>query len=327
MTILVTGSTGHLGEAIIRLLRDRGHAAAGLDIAPSPYTDFVGSIADRPFVRQAMADVDAVIHAATLHKPHVATHARQEFVDTNVTGALNLMEEAVEERVSSFVFTSTTSVFGDALIPAAGKPAAWITEDVSPQPKNIYGITKLSAENLGRLFARKYRLPVTVLRTSRFFPEEDDRQAIREGFDDENAKANEFLFRRVDIEDAAQAHICALERPASTGFDLFIISATTPFSVEDLKDLRVDPSAVLRRKLPELHDEYGKRGWRMFDEIDRVYVNRKARNELGWKPRYDHRILLERLQAGEPVLGPMAQTVGLKGYHAETFDEGPYPVD
>lgn len=327
MTILVTGSAGHLGEAIMRLLRADGRAAVGLDVVPSPHTDLVGSIADRPFVSGAMKDIDAVIHTATLHKPHVATHTRQAFIDINISGTLNLLEAAVEARISSFVFTSTTSVFGNALVPAPGAPAAWITEDVAPRPKNIYGITKQAAEELGRLFARKHGLPVTVLRTSRFFPEEDDRRAVREAFADENAKANEFLFRRVDIEDAARAHLMALDRKQAADFDLFIISATTPFLAEDLGDLRSDPSAVMRRRLPDLHAEFERRGWKIFDEIDRVYVNRKARDGLGWNPRYDHRLLLERLRAGEPVLGPMAQTVGVKGYHTETFEEGPYPVD
>ncbi|MDA4846459.1 NAD-dependent epimerase/dehydratase family protein [Hoeflea poritis] len=327
MTILVTGSAGHLGEAIMRLLRADGRSAIGLDIAPSPYTDIVGSIVDRTLVDGAMKGIDAVIHTATLHKPHVATHTRQEFIDTNITGTLNLLETAAEARVSSFIFTSTTSVFGDALVPAPGAPAAWITEDVAPRPKNIYGITKRAAEELGRLFARKHSLPVTVLRTSRFFPEEDDRRAVREAFADENAKANEFLFRRVDIEDAARAHLIALDRRQTPGFDLFIISATTPFTADDLGDLRSDPSAVMRRRLPELYAEFERRGWKMFDEVDRVYVNQKARNALGWNPRYDHRFLLERLRADEPVPGPMAQAVGAKGYHAERFEEGPYPVE
>jgi UDP-glucose 4-epimerase len=73
------------------------------------------------------------------HKPHVATRSRQEFVDINIGGTLNLLEEAVTACVESFVYTSTTSVFGDALVPPLGTPAAWITEEVSPVPKNIYG--------------------------------------------------------------------------------------------------------------------------------------------------------------------------------------------
>ena len=60
-----------------------------------------------------MAGVEAVFHAATLHKPHVATSTRQAFVDTNVTGTLNLLEEAGSAGVKSFIYTSTTSVFAD----------------------------------------------------------------------------------------------------------------------------------------------------------------------------------------------------------------------
>ena len=66
---------------------------------PSPYTDRVGSIADRAFVDRAMAGVHTVVHTATLHKPHVATHSRQDFVDTNVTGTLNLLEAAAADGV------------------------------------------------------------------------------------------------------------------------------------------------------------------------------------------------------------------------------------
>ena len=158
MTILVTGSAGHLGEALMRSLRADGRDARGLDIAPSCFTDSLGSIGDRDFVRRCMRGAEAVIHTATLHKPHVATHTHQDFVETNITGTLILLEEAVAAGVQSFVFTSTTSAFGSALTPSAGEPSAWVTEDVVPIPKNIYGVTKVAAEALCELFHRKHRL-------------------------------------------------------------------------------------------------------------------------------------------------------------------------
>ena len=136
-----------------------------------------------------MRAVDAVIHTATLHKPHVATHARQDFVNTNITGTLHLLEEAMTNGVGAFVFTSTTSAFGRALTPYAGAPAAWITEDVVPVPRNIYGVTKVAAENLCELFHRNLGLPCLILRTSRFFPEPDDRKETRQTYDDANVKA------------------------------------------------------------------------------------------------------------------------------------------
>jgi UDP-glucose 4-epimerase len=327
MKILVTGSSGHLGEALMHSLRNTDNDVVGIDILPSPYTDEVGSIADRNFVRRCMQGVDAVLHAATLHKPHVATHARQDFIDTNISGTLNLLEESVAANVKSFVFTSTTSAFGDALTPPPGAPAAWITEDVAPIAKNIYGATKVAAENLCQLFRRKFGLPCLVLRTSRFFPEEDDSKHVRENFVDANIKANEFLYRRVDIADIVDAHKLAIAKAPALGFGRYIISATTPFAREDLPALREQAPAVVQRLFPDYAEEYARRGWRMFDSLDRVYVNELARHELCWQPRYDFGYVLERLRANEDFRSPLAQAIGAKGYHEEEFADGPFPVD
>ena len=326
MTLLVTGSAGHLGEGLMRQLRATGRDAIGIDIKPSEFTDHVGSITDRDFVRHRMKGVRAVIHAATLHKPHVATHPHQDFIDTNVSGTLALLEEALAANVESFVFTSTTSTFGAALTPALGEPAAWIDEGVAPIPKNIYGVTKLSAEQLCELFYRKRRLPVLVLRTSRFFPEPDDSIDVRNGFSTANAQANELLYRRVDIADAVDAHLLAVERAKAIGFGRYIISATTPFTREDLPGLRRDPAAVLARHFPEAPALYASRGWRMFPQIDRVYVNALAREQLGWQPKYDFVRVLDALRNGEDFRSPLAEAVGSKGYHDAVFEDGPYPV-
>jgi nucleoside-diphosphate-sugar epimerase len=326
MKLLVTGSAGHLGEALVRTLLDAGHKVVSLDRTPSPFTSHVGSVADRGCVWQCMRGVEAVFHAAALHKPHVATHGRQEFVETNVTGTLHLLEEAVSAGVSAFVFTSTTSAFGAALTPPAGAPAAWVTEDVRPVPRNIYGVTKVAAEDLCELFHRGHGLACLVLRTSRFFPEEDDSPATRRAYDDGNVKANEFLYRRVDLEDVVAAHLLALAKAPSIGFGRYVISATTPFQPEDLPDLRGSAPEVVRRRVPEYEEEYARRGWRMFPGIDRVYVNERARRELGWQPRYDFRSVLNLLKSGEDMRSPMARAVGSKGYHVQRFADGPYPV-
>jgi nucleoside-diphosphate-sugar epimerase len=273
-----------------------------------------------------MRGVEAVLHAATLHKPHVVTHSRQDFVDTNITGTLNLLEEAASAGVASFIFTSTTSAFGGALRPPAGAPAAWVTEDVRPVPRNIYGVTKAAAEDLCELFHRSHKLACLILRTSRFFPEEDDDPATRLAYDDGNVKVNEFLYRRIDLEDVAAAHLLAVEKAPLIGFGRYIISATTPFLPDDLPDLRGNAAAVVRRRVPDYEEEYTRRGWRMFPGIDRVYVNERARRELGWRPRYDFRHVLNLLKSGVDIRSPLARAVGLKGYHAHRFADGPYPV-
>ena len=315
MRVLVTGSSGHLGEALVRVLGPEGIDTVGLDVLESPHTTAVGSIADRAFVRRSMAGVDAVLHAATLHKPHVGSHTRQDFVDTNITGTLNLLEEAVATGVNSFVFTSTTSAFGRALSPGPGEPAAWIDEDVAPVPRNIYGVTKRAAEDLCELAHRDHGLACLILRTSRFFPEGDDSDDVRNGFPDANIKVNELLYRRGDIEDMASAHRLALRRAADIGFGRYIVSATTPFTRDDLAELRADAPAVVRRLFPDYEAIYAERGWSMFPTIDRVYDNKRAREELGWSPRYDFRHALDLVAAGQEPRSELAVTVGMKGYH------------
>lgn len=327
MRILVTGSAGHLGEALMRTLERSSHEAIGVDIKHSQFTHRVETITERSFVKRCMDGVDAVLHTATLHKPHIATHTRQNFVDTNITGALHLLEEAAAAGVSSFVFTSTTSTFGRALTPPAGAPAAWITEEVTPVPKNIYGVTKLAAENLCELVHRSSGLPCIVLRTSRFFPEADDDKTARQTYDDDNLKVNELLYRRADIEDVVSAHILALQRAPAIGFGRYIVSATTPFTSDDLSELRTDAPAVVRRRVPFYEEEYARRGWSMVPTIDRVYVNELARLQLGWQPRYDFGYVIRRLQAKEDFRSQLAQTVGSKGYHGESFSDRPYPTD
>lgn len=326
MRIVVTGSSGHLGESLVRTLQSTSHEVVGLDRLASPFTRRVGSIVDREFVRRCLRGVEAVIHAATLHKPHVGTHARQEFVDTNVTGTLNLLEEAAAAGVTAFVFTSTTSAFGRALTPPPGAPAAWITEDVRPVPRNIYGVTKTAAEDLCELFHRLHGLPCLVLRTSRFFPEADDDPAVRSEYEDANVKANEYLYRRVDLQDVVDAHLLAVEKAPQIGFGRYVLSATTPFQPDDLPELRLDAPAVVRRRVSEYEEEYARRGWRMFPAIERVYVNERARRELGWQPRYDFRRIIACLRAGEDPRSPLARAVGSKGYHDRAFAVGPYPV-
>jgi nucleoside-diphosphate-sugar epimerase len=327
MKVLVTGSAGHLGEALVRTLQAMQYEVVGIDVQASPFTNYTGTIADREFVKQCMQGVNVVLHTATLHKPHVATHTPRQFIDTNITGTLNLLQEAVAAGVDSFIFTSTTSTFGDALVPPPGAPAAWITEDVAPVPKNIYGVTKTAAENLCQLYYRNFGLPCIVLRTSRFFPEEDDNGKMRAIYADSNIKANEFLYRRVEIEDVVSAHLAAVQKARSIGFGAYIISATTPFTKADLLNLRLHAADVVKHLFPEYVAIYEQLGWKMFPSLDRVYVNERARTELGWQPKYDFKYILERIKHSNDLRSRLAVQIGVKGYHAEKFSEGPYPVD
>jgi UDP-glucose 4-epimerase len=324
---VVTGSSGHLGEGLIRTLRDRGAAAVGLDLKASPYTDLTGSITDRPLLREALAGASVVFHTATLHKPHVATHPADDFVQTNVAGTLAVLEESVAAGARCVVFTSTTSTFGAALTPPAGAPAAWVAEDVAPVPKNIYGVTKVAAEGLCELFARRHGLPVVVLRTSRFFAQADDDRTLRAAYATDNLQANELLYRRVDLADVVSSCLAAASRAREIGFGRYIVSAATPFEPSDLAELRADAPAVVRRYFPQYEALYRALGWRMLPSIDRVYASRAAIRDLGWVPEYGFGHVLEALARGESFRSPLMLAVGEKGYHDRAFEDGPYPVD
>lgn len=265
MRILLTGSSGWLGSALAPRLRALGHDVTGLDPVPSSETRIVGSVADRDLVMRAVEEnrIEAIIHSGALHKPDIERHRNEDFVETNVRGTLNLLDAAAAFGVQRFVFTSTTSLMISESIrtgfTGGARKAAWLTEDMSPEPRNIYGVTKLSAEQLCRLYHLQFGLPVIVLRTARFFPEADDMAHVIEQ-SDANTKANELLFRRLTVEDAADAHIAALEKAPQLGFDTFIISAPTPFQPEDCAALIADAPSVVARYFPDYPALYTKKG-------------------------------------------------------------------
>jgi UDP-glucose 4-epimerase len=283
--ILLTGSSGWLGRFLAPRLRSMGHAVTGLDVAPGPDTDIVGSVAERATVDAAFHQgVEAVIHTGALHKPDIARYPSQAFIDVNVTGTLNLLEAARAAGHDRFVYTSTTSLMiSQSIRDEAGNSAVWIDESLGPlAPRNIYGVTKLAAEGLCRMYAADHGLACVVLRTGRFFPEEDDTHRALNG---ENLKANELLYRRLTVEDAADAHLAALDRAPSLGFDTFILCAPTPFQRADARELKQDAAAVIARYFPDAAGLYAQRGWILPASLGRIYDSRHAERCLGFRCR------------------------------------------
>ena len=301
MRILLTGSSGWLGQTLAPMLREQGHEVTGLDVRPGADTTIVGSVADRATVRAAIGDhkIQGVIHAGALHKPDIERVGREPFIAVNVAGTFNLLEEAVAQGVGRFVFTSTTSLMISREIRAGGGARAeWMTEAIEPKPRNIYGVTKLASEHLCRNTHEEFGLPVVILRTSRFFPEADDMaDAIVQS--DANTKANELLFRRLTVEDAARAHVMALEKAPALGFDTFIISAPPPFTPDDCGALMSDAPAVVARCFPDFAALYARNDWTMFRTIDRVYDPSRAAERMGFVCETTFRTVLDALRAAD----------------------------
>jgi UDP-glucose 4-epimerase len=107
----------------------------------------------------------------------------------------------------------------------------------------------------------------------------------------------------------------AVERAPALGFGRYIVSATAPFEPEDLAALRTRAADVVARRIPEYAAEFARRRWRLPPGIDRVYVNARARRDLGWQPRWDFRSVVQALRAGDEPRSALACAVGAKGYH------------
>lgn len=267
MYVLVTGAAGLIGSAVAAHLRE-SHDVTGLDLLTGEQVQIVGDCFDVAEWRHRVGKIDAIVHVGALHAPHVGLRSEADFRRTNVEATLRLLDFAVEAGASSFILTSTTSLYGHALEPTGS--AVWVDEQLQPRPRDIYDETKLLAEEL--VGSAGNALNVTSLRMSRCFPERADVMAWYR------------LYRGIDRRDVAEAHLVALGRegPPAT----YVISGATPFRRDDCDELYLDASSAIERRCPGLIDCAGRHGWMPPRSIDRVYDSSRAARELGLTPRF-----------------------------------------
>lgn len=282
MRILLTGSSGRIGAAIGARLALR-HRVTGVDRRAGPMTTATVDIRDTTRIAALCRGIDAVVHTAALHVPDLASHGAAEFQSVNVDATRRLLEACGEAGVRRFVYTSTTSLYGDSLLPTDGA-AVWVTEALPARPRDVYDQTKLAAEEACRA-AMAAGLACVSLRMSRCFPEDPRLIAIYR------------LHRGVDSRDVAQAHELALtaDLPA---FEIFNISAKSPFQPADCRALFADAGSLLADRFAWVRPEFARRGWMLPQSIDRVYVVDKAIDRLGYRPAHDFGSLFSRQAAG-----------------------------
>ena len=268
MRILLTGSSGRIGRAIYGALAG-AHEVIGVDRTVFSTTQIVGDCADSGVIKPALEGVNAVIHTAGPHAPHVDLVPDAEFERVNIEATHELYEWAREAGAQRFVYTSTTALYGDAIQPDV---CTWIDEDTPPQPRSVYHRTKYAAEVMLESMATD-ALPVRALRMSRCFPEPADLMALYR------------LHRGVDARDVGTGHALALTHEGEA-FERFILSGASPFLPEDCDTLARDPRAVLELRAPELLAQFEHHEWPLPKNIDRVYCSAKAQQKLGWSPRW-----------------------------------------
>jgi UDP-glucose 4-epimerase len=271
LRVLLTGSSGRIGAAIGARLSLR-HQVLGVDRRPGPLTTEVVDIRDTVEIAPLCRGVEAVVHTASLHVPDLASQSAAEFRAVNVDATRRLLDVCGDAGVRRFVYTSTTSLYGDALLPTDGG-AVWVTESLPPRPRDAYDETKLAAEEACRDAARA-GLSCVSLRMSRCFPEEARLVAIYR------------LYRGVDATDVAQAHELALTQ-ALPAFEVFNVSSRSPFAPSDCRALLADAESKLVARYPWVRAEFARRGWLLPRSIDRVYVVDKASEQLGYRPAHD----------------------------------------
>ena len=281
MKILVTGSSGYSGNEIVKLLRSEGHSVIGMDILDGVNTQVIGSISDWKLLKEITNGLDIIIHTASLHAPHVGLYSREEFIDVNVQGTLKLLEIGKKKSIRKFIYTSTTSVYGEAM--KNKNQAVWVTEELNPIPRDIYDITKLAAEKLCEDFYRNERLETICLRVARFWKEPLNNRVFYR------------MYRGLDVHDVAEAHKLAMNSN-DIGFNIYNISSQTPFSYDELTELKINHKKVIRPKVPGLLEFFEEKNWEMPKEIDRVYVIDKARQELGYSPKFNIKEMLQKVR-------------------------------
>lgn len=179
MRVLITGGAGFIGSHIVEYFQGKAEVRV-LDSLRSGHrrnldgfdVEFIeGDIRDREIVRKAMAGVDYVFHLAAMISVPESMFKPIECADINVKGMLIVLEEAAAAGVKKLCFSTSAAIYGD-------NPVMPKREDMLPEPKSPYAITKLDGEYYCGMFTREGKLQTACLRYFNVFgPRQDPKSA------------------------------------------------------------------------------------------------------------------------------------------------------
>lgn len=296
--ILVTGADGfigsHLTEALVRdgygvrafVLYNSFSSWGWLDYCgqdvKGKFEVFSGDVRDPHGVRTAMKGCDAVLHLAALIAIPYSYHSPDTYVDTNIKGTLNIVQSARDLGVVKVVHTSTSEVYGTArFVP--------ITEDHPLQGQSPYSASKIGADQIALSFYRSFGTPIAVLRPfNTFGPRQSARAVIPTIITQIASGKRQIKLGAVHptrdftyVTDTVAGFMGALASDRGIGE---VINIGSNFEVS-IGDTALAIAEVMGVEIDILTDEQRLRPEK--SEVERLWAaNGKARELLGWEPRY-----------------------------------------
>jgi nucleoside-diphosphate-sugar epimerase len=220
-------------------------------------------------------------------------HPPSDFWELNATGTFNVLQAALDAGTRAVVLSSTMGVYGESRRVGEGEPAVRLHEDLPLLPADIYGASKVVAEELSRYFARR-GVAGAALRYGMFVPEPFHHAGIR------------FLYGGVDERDVASANLLALRRlldgPPNAHLGGFNIESALPWDATDLQLLREAPMQAIARHWPDAPALVERAGVAPWGPINEWYDINRAKDVLGWKPRWGFEEYLAALRDGREAL-------------------------
>ena len=327
--VLVTGSDGFIGSHLTETLVKEGHevrafvyynsfGSLGWLEHSSPEVKksldiFSGDIRDPYGVRKAMQGCDVVLHLAALIAIPYSYHSPNTYVDTNISGTLNVLQSA-RELGAKVVHTSTSEVYGTAkYVP--------IDEEHPLQGQSPYSATKIGADQLALSFYRSFEMPVTVIRPFNTYGPRQSARAVIPTIISQLANGKKQIklgalspTRDFNyVKDTVSGFISMMKSTAvlgevvNIGSNYEISIGDTAKTIAELMNVEVEILSDEERLRPEK------------SEVERLWAsNDKAKRLLGWEPKY----------AGlEGFKGGLAETIAwfterenLKGYKADVYN-------
>lgn len=148
--IIITGAAGFLGHHLCRALAQAGHDLKLIDLKENPeYPTIIADIRDASAMDEHIRDADAVFHLAALIEAGESVTHPQQFVDSNISATVNVLEAMRHNDIRNFLFSSSAAVYGDPV-------KTPIQEDDRTLPVNPYGVTKLAMEGLVSSYVKSF---------------------------------------------------------------------------------------------------------------------------------------------------------------------------